>query len=142
MEKRTHALQEEKTGILRYLWLALGGVSFLLGTAGIVLPLLPTVPFYLLTAFCFAKGSTKFHQWFLNSKFYKNHLAEYERDRSMTWGTKIKVLSITSVLLGLGLYKMQHEPVVQWVMIGSWGIQLFIFLFVIRTRRKTSSNNV
>lgn len=139
MEKRTHALTEEKTGILRYFWLTLGGVSFLLGTAGIVLPLVPTVPFYLLTAFCFAKGSRKFHQWFMNSKFYREHLEEYEKDRTMTWGTKIRILSITSAFLGLGLYNMQHNLVVQWVIIASWMIQLLVFLFVIRTRRKISS---
>ena len=41
---------------MRYLWLGVGMTALALGTAGIVLPLLPTVPFYLLAAFCFAKS--------------------------------------------------------------------------------------
>lgn len=46
-------------------WLTLGFLSLALGTAGIVLPLLPTVPFYMLTVFCFAKGSNRLHEWLL-----------------------------------------------------------------------------
>ena len=55
-------------------WLTLGFLSLALGTAGIVLPLLPTVPFYMLTVFCFAKGSNRLHDWFRQSDLYKKHL--------------------------------------------------------------------
>lgn len=47
---------------LRLLWIALGFLCLGLGTVGIVLPLLPTVPFYMATAFCFAKSSRKLHR--------------------------------------------------------------------------------
>lgn len=40
-----------------YLWAALGIVCLSLGTLGIAVPILPTVPFYMATAFCFAKSS-------------------------------------------------------------------------------------
>lgn len=41
--------------LMRYFWISLGCISFILGTIGIILPLLPTVPFYLLTLYCFLK---------------------------------------------------------------------------------------
>jgi uncharacterized protein len=53
------------TGALRHLWTAGGIVSFGLGAAGVFLPLVPTVPFMLLAAFCFARGSEPFHRWLL-----------------------------------------------------------------------------
>ena len=51
--------------ISRPLWLAAGWGSLVLGAIGIVLPLLPTVPFVILAAFCFSKGSRKLEKWML-----------------------------------------------------------------------------
>ena len=54
-------------------FIALGCVSLALGTIGIVLPILPTVPFYLLTAFCFANSSERLHDWFIHTTVYKKY---------------------------------------------------------------------
>ncbi len=48
-----------------------------LGTTGIFLPVLPTVPLYLLSALCFANSSEKLHDWFINSNLYKKHALPY-----------------------------------------------------------------
>ncbi len=47
------------------LWIAAGLLALALGLLGIPLPLLPTVPFLLLAAFCFARGSNRLHDWLL-----------------------------------------------------------------------------
>ena len=49
--------EQHSNVVVRYVFLAIGAISFALGTAGIVLPLLPTVPLYMLTLFCLARGS-------------------------------------------------------------------------------------
>lgn len=51
---------------MRLMWNTAGFASFGLGAVGAVLPLLPTVPFMLLAAFCFARGSERFHDWLIN----------------------------------------------------------------------------
>ena len=64
-------------------FIALGCVSLALGTIGIVLPILPTVPFYLLTAFCFANSSERLHDWFIHTTVYKKYIGSYFRRRGM-----------------------------------------------------------
>ncbi len=77
-----------------YLWAALGIVCLSLGTLGVVLPILPTVPFYMATVFCFAKSSKRLHNWFTSSELYKKHLESFMDSRAMTIKTKLSIMSM------------------------------------------------
>lgn len=89
-----------KSKIVRIILIIIGFLSFSLGTIGIFLPILPTVPFYLLTSFCFVRGSEKFSKWFLNSKFYKNHLENFANHRVITiYGELILLMLVSTMLL-------------------------------------------
>ena len=59
---------------MRILFICLGFIFVGIGAVGIVVPILPTTPFLLLASFFFAKGSKKFHDWFMSTKLYKKHL--------------------------------------------------------------------
>ncbi|SHJ86064.1 hypothetical protein SAMN05444000_11465 [Shimia gijangensis] len=51
---------------MRYVWALLGFVCLGLALVGVILPLLPTVPFLLLAAFFFARSSERMHNWLLS----------------------------------------------------------------------------
>ena len=58
----------------RLVFLIIGCICLGLGTVGIFLPILPTVPFYMATVFCFSQSSQKLHDWFIGTELYKKHL--------------------------------------------------------------------
>lgn len=65
------------TKLKRLIFLILGCICLTLGCVGIVLPVLPTAPFFLITVFCFSQSSEKLHQWFLSTQLYQKNLASY-----------------------------------------------------------------
>ena len=75
----------------RLVFLIVGCLCLALGCIGIVLPILPTVPFFLVTVFCFSQSSERLHNWFLGTKLYKNNLESYVKGEGMTKKTKIKI---------------------------------------------------
>lgn len=122
--------------LIRYFWISLGFTSFILGTIGIILPLLPTVPFYLLTLYCFSKGSQRLHQWFKQTDLYKKHLADFVQKRTMSIKVKIKVLFMVTVMMSIGYYFMPAKFFwVQYVMLTVWVIHTIYLFWGIKTEK-------
>ncbi len=76
-------------------YLILGTVSLALGVIGIVLPVLPTTPFILLTAWCYLRGSPRFHKWLIEHPRLGPIVEEYNDERGMRKESKIKAILIT-----------------------------------------------
>lgn len=91
--------KESKIIIIRVIFFIIGFISLALGLIGIVLPILPTVPFFLLTTFCFAKSSKKFHDWFLASKVYKRYMSGFAEHKSMSISGELSLMIIVSLML-------------------------------------------
>ncbi len=85
--------------ILKGLYIFLGTLTFVLGSIGIVMPLIPTTPFWLLTTYFYAKGSKRFHTWFTSTKLYKKHLKTFAEHRAMTLNQKLRLLLFVDVML-------------------------------------------
>jgi ABC-type transport system involved in cytochrome bd biosynthesis fused ATPase/permease subunit/uncharacterized membrane protein YbaN (DUF454 family) len=122
--------------IIKPLFIALGFISLGLGVIGVVLPVLPTTPFLLLTAFCFAQGSERFHRWFVGTKLYKNHLDDFVRTKSMPVKTKAYILTAVSILLPVAMYFVPypHARILMGVVLA-W--HWWYFLFRVKTLPRT-----
>lgn len=84
---------------MRILFICLGFIFVGIGAVGIVVPILPTTPFLLLASFFFAKGSKKFHDWFMSTKLYKKYLESFVKSRAMTLKAKLTILLPVSAML-------------------------------------------
>ena len=89
--------------IKKYCYIVVGLIAFALGSIGIILPVLPTTPFLLLASFCFARGSDRFNNWFVNTKVYKKHLETFVEERAMTLKQKIVLLAFADTMMAFPL---------------------------------------
>ena len=69
---------------MKILFIIFGIISFILGTIGVVLPILPTTPFLLLSAFLFLKSSDRFHEYLIQTKLYQKYINEMVIERKTT----------------------------------------------------------
>ena len=123
--------EQHRNVVVRYVFLTIGAISFSLGTAGIVLPLLPTVPFYMLTLFCLAR----FHKMFLGSSLYQKTVAAYERDKALTLRAKLSILVSVSAIMAVGAYFSQDMPIALMVMGIIWVAHVIALAFIIKTKK-------
>lgn len=84
---------------MRILFIVLGFIFLGVGAVGIVVPILPTTPFLLLASFFFAKGSKRFHDWFLSTRLYKRYLESFVKSMAMTLKGKLTILIPVSCML-------------------------------------------
>ncbi len=117
------------------IFLIIGCLSLALGCVGIVLPILPTVPFFLLTVFCFANSSQKLHDWFIGTQMYKKHLESFVQKKGMTVRTKATVLTSVTALMAVGFVLMLRKGIIVPCVILAvvWVCHLVYFLFGVKT---------
>ncbi len=84
---------------MKVVLIILGFIFMGIGIVGIVVPILPTTPFLLLASFFFAKGSKRFHDWFISTKIYKKYLESFVQSRAMTLKNKLTILFPVSCML-------------------------------------------
>ena len=75
--------------IKRKILILIGTFLLIIGIIGIILPLLPTTPFLLASAFCYLRGSNKMYSWLTSHKLFGNYIKDYYERRGMSVKAKI-----------------------------------------------------
>ena len=121
--------------IQRIAFIVLGCLSLVLAVLGVVLPILPTVPFLALAAFCFAKSSDRLNNWLINTKFFQNNLADFKAGKGMTVKTKVRILVTVTLVMVVGLIVMLMKGVIVGSIILSvvWLGHIYYFGFKVKT---------
>lgn len=122
--------------LLSFVYLFLGSLTLALGVIGIILPILPTVPFFLLTAYFYAKGSSRFHQWFINSKLYKRYISGFAEHHAMSLGGELTLLIFVSLMLLTVTLVYAHSLAIAIILPTLDLVKYMYFIFKIKTLSK------
>ena len=118
--------------LVRGLYLALGIAALILAVLGAVLPVLPTTPFVLLAAACFARGSERFHNRLLANRFAGPLIREWREHHSIP--RRVKRWAYLLMALSFGSSILLLPEVWQQAVLALLGIILAIFIWRIPVR--------
>lgn len=119
-------------GIMRkILYIIIGCISLGLGIIGVIVPILPTVPFVLLAAFCFARSSERLNGWFKNTKLYR----ENNIKSGMTKQAKVRIMCSVTLLMSIGFIMMGLKDIVvgNIVLLIVWIFHMVYFTLGVKT---------
>ena len=125
------ALLAAGSAFKRHLLVAAGFICLGVGVVGVVVPLLPTTPFLLLAAYCFARGSPRWHRWLLGNRVFGRYIDDYLTYKAVRRRTKIAALAVLWVCLGVSAVLLRIWYVA--VILGVIGVAVTVHILRLRT---------
>lgn len=120
---------------VRWLLWAAGSLALGLGLLGVVLPGLPTTPFVLLAAACYAKASPRLHAWLLNHRLLGPMLRDWEQHRSLTRRTKTVAVVSMTLMVSLSIWSFRGRLIAQLMLVLLGAIGAWVVLRIPTRRR-------
>lgn len=119
----------------RILYIVLGCVGLVLGTIGAALSLLPSFPFLMMAAFCFARSSERLDRWFKSTKLYEDNLKDFVSGKGMTIKAKVRIMITVTLLMSIGFVMMGLKGIITGCVVLSvvWLFHIVYFVFGIKT---------
>lgn len=141
----SHEVDFHSSTTFRVILVVLGTVFVVTGVIGIFLPILPTTPFMLLAAWCYARSSTRFYNWIMNNKVFGPIIREWRQHRSIPRRAKTTALILMPSTFGVSIIFFVPIFWVQ-IMLAAMCIGMMVFMWQIPVREvdfnaDTESNN-
>jgi uncharacterized membrane protein YbaN (DUF454 family) len=114
------------------LWWA-GAVSLVLGILGIFLPVLPTTPFILLTAACWARASPRLHRRLLAHPRFGPMIDNWERYHSVPRRVKLTSIGLLSLSISFSIYMLRGRLWLQ-LMLAAFAVSVAVWMWRLPTR--------
>ncbi|NNF41758.1 MAG: YbaN family protein [Phycisphaerales bacterium] len=103
------------------------------GVVGVVVPLLPTTPFMLLAAACFARGSRRLRAWLLGTRLFGPTLEAWYSTRTIPLRAKVTAIVLIAILLGTSIVFLTTHPALR-LTLAAVGLGVVAYLLRIPTR--------
>ncbi|TRO44745.1 DUF454 domain-containing protein [Candidatus Bathyarchaeota archaeon] len=113
-----------------------GTVSLIFAIIGLVLPLIPTTPFLLLTAACYCRSSERLYNWLITNKWFGKYIKNYREGKGIPFKTKIFALTILWVTIGISALLLVPIFIVQMILLVI-AIAVSIHILRLPTYRKS-----
>ena len=120
-----------KKNPFKILWMITGFICLCLGTIGVILPILPTVPFYMATAFCF-----------VNTGMYQKHLASFVERKAMTMKTKCTILTTVTIIMAFAFVMMKNVLIGRICLVVVWIFHILYFFLRVGTIKENEKKEV
>lgn len=127
-------LEEKVSTLKRCLYVMSGFISIGLALLGILLPLLPTTPFLLLAAFCFARSSRRWHDWLLQQPLLGPYIFAFREKKGLTLEQKWRIAGAITVTLLLSAWLAPLRSV--QILVGIIWVGCMAFLYLSRTAQR------
>ena len=120
--------------LLRAILITSGTIFLGLGLIGIFIPILPTTPFLLLAAACYARSSQRFYNWLMNNKWFGNYIKNYREGRGIPLKFKILTISLLWLTILNSIYFVINNFLIEMILIII-AIGVTIHILTIKTYR-------
>lgn len=126
--------------IINGICVGLGFICVGLGVTGVIMPVLPTTPFFLAAAFLFAKSSERFHKWFMRTGLYKRYIEQAVKNKSMDKAAKRNMLITLSIVFALGIAFSPFFAKIIIIFVAA--LHFYYFLFRIKTVQDSDAQDI
>lgn len=105
-------------GIRRSLLIVFGTLCVATGVLGMFLPILPTTPFLLLAAVCYARSSNRFYQWLLDNRWFGEYIRNYREGKGIPLRQKIFILTLLWLTIGYAVLSVLTLWQIKLILLG------------------------
>ncbi len=117
MERKSKQKDKTSNQLLKWILITVGTFFVGLGILGIFIPILPTTPFLLLAAACYARSSKKFYEWLINNKLIGAYIKNYREGRGVPLKIKVFTISLLWVTILFSVFYISHNSWIKIILI-------------------------